>query len=397
MPVKRSALVGLATMLFLGTAAVHAQPRVETMEVAVNGPPGALLLMDGQAMGTLPLQVNVNVPTGSHRFTLQLGTVSAASDPLSFSGSGQAELNLTLAGRSLVAVLRTTDGLLLLLEPEALSASARSALYDSVSRAASAKHSVLLTGEKEQRYSGRSRELIRCIHEAQCADALFVDGQVSYVLSVRIDSGTLASSPSCRLRTTLLDARTRDVSAQADTTASPCSETGVSTQLADMTSRLLQETALRPRGNLTVSSTPPGAKVRVDGRLLGTTPFQQEVFAGTRAIEVRKDKYLPYQSSTQVEPNQTASIETLLQRDPSAQLSRPLWRIVTGSILLGGGLLMAGFGTSALMTNGQCQDGSVNLDTCSPYYSTTAVGAGLLGGGGALAITGVLMLAIPSK
>lgn len=127
-------------MLFIGTANVHAQPRVETMEVAVNGPPGALLLMDGQAMGTLPLQVNVNVPTGSHRFTLQLGTVSAASDPLSFSGSGQAEL-ITLAGRSLVAVLRTTDGLLLLLEPEALSASARSALYDSVSRAASAKHS----------------------------------------------------------------------------------------------------------------------------------------------------------------------------------------------------------------------------------------------------------------
>ena len=154
---------------------------------------------------------------------------------------------------------------------------------------------------------------------------------------------------------------------------------------------------MRPRGSLAVSSTPPGAKVRVDGRLLGTTPFQQEVFAGARAIEVRKDKYLPYQSSTQVEPNQTATIETLLQRDPSAQLSRPLWRIVTGSILLGGGLLMAGFGTSALLTHGQCQDGSMNLDTCSPYYSTTSVGAGLLGGGGALAITGVLMIAIPSK
>lgn len=384
-------------MLFLGTTAVHAQTRAETMEVAVNGPPGALLLMDGQALGTLPLQVNINVPTGSHRFTLQLGTVSAASDPLSFSGSGQAELNLTLAGRSLVAVLRTTDGLLLLLEPESLSAPARSALYDSVSRAASAKHSVLLTGEKEQRHSGRSRELIRCIHEAQCADALFPDGQVSYVLSVRIENGTLDSSPSCALRTTLLDARTRDVSAQAETTASPCSAGGVSTQLADMTNRLLQETAMRPRGSLAVSSTPPGAKVRVDGRLLGTTPFQQEVFAGARAIEVRKDKYLPYQSSTQVEPNQTATIETLLQRDPSVQPSRPLWRIVAGSILLGGGLLMAGFGTSAQLTNGQCQDGSTNLDTCSPYYSTTAVGAGLLGGGGALTIAGVLMLAIPSK
>lgn len=397
MPVKTWASIGLAGFLSIGTTAAFAQPRTETMDVAVNGPPGALLLMDGQAMGTLPLQVNINVPAGIHRFALQLGTVSAASDPLSFSGSGQAELNLTLAGRSLVAALRTTDGLLLLLDPPTLSAPSRAALYESVSRAASAKHSVLLTGEKEQRNSSRSRELLRCIHEAQCPDSLFPDGQVSYVQSVRIENGTLDSSPSCLLRTTLLDVRTRDVGAQAEATLSPCSAGGASTQLADLTSRLLQETAMRPRGNLTASSTPPGANVRVDGRLLGATPLQQEVFAGTRAIEVRKDKYLPYQSNTQIEPSQTATIETLLQRDPSTQLSRPLWRVVTGSILLGGGLLLAGFGTSALLTNGQCQDGSMNLDTCSPYYTTTAVGAGLLGGGGALTIAGVLMLAIPSK
>lgn len=397
MPVKTWASIGLAGFLSFGTTAALAQPRTETMDVAVNGPPGALLLMDGQAMGTLPLQVNINVPAGTHRFTLQQGTVSAASDPLSFSGSGQAELNLTLAGRSLVAVLRTKDGLLLLLEPETLSASARSALYESVSRSASAKHSVLLTGEKEKRYSGRARELLRCIHDAECADALLPDGQVSYVLSVRIENGALEAAPTCLVRTTLLDVRTRDVGAQAETTSSPCSATGVSAQLAEMTSRLLQETAMRPRGNVSVSSTPPGAKVRVDRRLLGATPLQQEVFAGARAIEVRKDKYLPYQSSIQVEPNQTTPIEALLQRDPSAQLSHPLWRVITGSILLGGGLLMAGFGTSALLTNGQCQDGSMNLDTCSPYYSTTAVGAGFLGGGGALTIAGVLMLAIPSK
>lgn len=399
MSAQTSTRTGLAAILFIGTAAANAQPRTETMDVAVNGPPGALLLMDGQAMGTLPLQVNINVPAGNHRFTLQQGTVSAASDLLSFSGSGQAELNLTLAGRSLVAVLRTADGLLLLLDSPTLSAPARAAMYESVSRTASAKHSVLLTGEKEQRYNGRARALalLRCIHEAQCPDALFPDGQVSYVLSARIENGTIDSSPSCALRTALLDVRTRDVSAQSETTVSPCTVSGVSTHLSNMTSRLLQETAMRPRGNLAVSSTPPGAKVRVDGRLLGITPFQQEVFSGARAIEVRKDKYLSYQSSAQVEPGQTATIETLLQRDPSAQLSRPLWRIVTGSILLGGGLLMAGFGTSALLTNGQCQDGSMNFDTCSPYYSTTAVGAGLLGGGGALSIAGVLFLTVPSK
>lgn len=394
---RTSAIIGLAALLGLGTTTAHAQTRSETMSVAVNGPAGGLLRMDGQAMGTLPLRVNINVPAGTHRFTLQLGTVSAASDPLSFSGGGQAELTLTLAGRSLVAILRTTDGLLLLLEPGELSAPTRSALYESVTRVASTKHSVLLTGEMERRHSGRERELLRCIHEAQCPDALFPDGQVSYVLSVRIENGTIDSSPSCHVQTTLLDARTRDVSARAGTTASPCTTGEVVVQLADLTGRLLQETAMRPRGNLAVSSTPPGAKVRIDGRLLGATPFQQEVFAGSRAIEVRKDRYIPYQSSTQVEPGQTATIETLLKRDPSSQLSRPLWRVVSGAILIGGGLLVAGIGTWALQTNGKCQDGSMDFDTCSPYYNTTTVGAGLLGGGGALVITGSILLIVPSR
>lgn len=367
------------------------------MEVAVNGPPGALLLMDGLAMGTLPLQVNINVAAGTHRFTLQLGKQSLESDPLQFSGSGQAELNLTLAGRSLVAVLRTTDGLLLLVDPPSVNEPGRQVLAESVSQAATAKHSVLLTGEKARKYSGQQRDILRCIQDGQCAESPFPDAQVSYVLSVRIESGTLDASPSCLVRTALLDARTREVSARAEATASPCTAREAAAQLTEMTGRLLQETAMRPRGNLLVSSTPKDAKVRVDGRLLGVTPFQQEVFAGPRSVEVQKDKFLPYQSSTQVEPNQTTTIETLLQRDPSARLARPLWRIVTGSILLGGGILMAGFGTSALLTNGQCQDGSMNFDTCSPYYSTVPVGAGLLGGGGALAITGVVMLAVPAR
>lgn len=389
--------VGMMAMLTAGPMVVHAQPRADTMEVAVSGPAGALLLMDGQAMGTLPLAVNINVPAGSHRFTLQLGRVSAVSDPLRFSGSGQAELNLTLAGRALVAVLRTTDGLLLLLDPQMQSEPLRAALSESVSRAASANHSILLSGEKAQRHSDRTQKLLRCTYEGQCEDSLFPDGQVSYVLSARIEGGTIDASASCLVRTALLDTRTRDVSAQADSTAAPCSKGAVAAQLADLTSRLLQDTVMRPRGNLAVGSNPPGAKVRLDGRLLGSTPFQQEVFVGARALEVRKDKYLPYQSSVQVEPNQTTTVDTILALDPSAQRVRPLWRVVSGSILLGGGLLLAGFGTSALVTNGRCQDGSQNIETCSPYYSTTAVGAGLLGSGSALSIAGAILLALPFK
>ena len=122
-----------------------------------------------------------------------------------------------------------------------------------------------------------------------------------------------------------------------------------------------------------------------------------EVFAGQRMIEVQSNRYLPHKSTAQVEPNQTAAVDAVLLRDPSAALARPLWRIVTGSVLLGGGLLLVGVGASALASNGQCQDGSTNFDTCTPYYGTGAIGGGLLGTGAALTIAGTLLLAIPSR
>jgi hypothetical protein len=112
---------------------------------------------------------------------------------------------------------------------------------------------------------------------------------------------------------------------------------------------------------------------------------------------VQFNRYLPHTSTVRIEPNQTTTVDAVLVRDPSAALARPPWRIATGSVLIGGGLLLVGFGASALAVNGQCQDGSTNLDTCTPYYGTAAIGGGLLGTGAALTLAGTLMLAIPSR
>ena len=142
----RNAFFATLALLGLLATSIRAQALQESMDVVVNGPQGALLLMDGQAKGTLPLQVNLSVPSGSHRFRLQLGKQAAESDPLSFQGSGQAELNLTLSGRTLVATLRITDGLLWLRDPSV--ESVRSTLADAVAQTARRLHSVLISGER---------------------------------------------------------------------------------------------------------------------------------------------------------------------------------------------------------------------------------------------------------
>ena len=387
--------MGLVALLSVLPQTVAADTLAETTEVAVNGPEGALLLMDGQAMGKLPLPVNLVVPAGSHRFRLDLGRQKAESDILTLPANRQAELNLTLSGDTLIAVLRITPGLMLLIEPETAPGSLRASITVAVAAAAKQEHSVLLGGEKQGTLLRQQSMLIPCIHNADCHEPLLQDGQVAYVLSLRVENESPGGAGACLLSAALLDVRTRDLSSRIESRSSSCDAAELSRQSGVLAAKLLNETAVRPRGAVTVSSVPDGANVLVDGRILGKTPFQQEIFAGQHLVEVQRSRYVPHKETIQVEPTQTAMVNAALQREPTAQLARPLWRIVTGSILVGGGLLLAGFGTSALLTNGQCQDGSTNYDTCSPYYSTVSVGGGLLGGGGGLAIAGTIMIAVP--
>lgn len=197
--------IPITALLMILSRSAAAQPTSQTVQVAVNGPAGALLRMDGQAMGTLPLGVNLVVPAGPHRFQLELANNQRESDTLILPANRRAELNLSLSDNALVAVLLTT--------PE------------------------------------------------------------------------------------------------------------------------------------------------LNAALLPVVPHQRP---------------------------------------------RPVWRLVTGSLLVGSGLLLGGFGSSALLINGACQaqvQAQGNTDassTCSPYYNTSVIGAELWGVGGPLAVAGALLLAIPS-
>lgn len=389
--------LGSAALLGILSQDTAAQTQVQMTEVAVNGPQGALLYMDSKAVGRLPLPANLLVSAGPHRFRLELGKQKAESDTLTFpeNENGQTELNLTLSGRELIAALRITDRLLLVLQPDSLPAAHRESITTAVAKAAKQEHSVLLGRDKQTALLRQQPSLIRCIENKDCHEPLFQDGQVSYVVSLHSDNDAPEAATSCVLRAALFDVRTRDVSARAEATCAPCDPATLAAQSHSLTVKLLQATATRPRGSASVTSSPKGAKVLVDDRWLGMTPFQQEVFAGSRILEIQRDRYLSQKQTLQVEPNQTSTVQVQLQRDPAAVLARPLWRIVTGSTLIGGGILMAGFGAAALSVNGECQDGFNNIDTCSPYYSTSSIGGGLVGGGAALAIAGTIMLAIP--
>lgn len=398
-------LILLAVLCGLPRGA-HAQTG-ETTEIAVNGPEGAVLSLDGRRVGTLPLASNLSVQAGSHRFRLEVGQQKFDSEGLSLPANRQAELNLSVSGRTLVAVLRITPGVLLFIGEAGGADGAGGAngvpgpLRDSLTAAAAAgvrqEHALLLGSDKQDAIRSNNPALLDCVERADCHKPMLQDGQVAYVLSLRIERAPSGGSGPCVLRAALLDARTRDFSARAEARLPSCSPDELARRTTPLAARLLSETAVRPRGTLSATSEPSGAKVLVDERWLGTTPLQQELFTGPHAVEFQRRRYLPQASRIRVDVGQNVDLRAVLQPDPAAQLSRPLWRIVTGSILLGGGLVMTGFGAAALHANGQCQDGSSNVDTCTPYYDTTRIGGGLLGGGLALTLAGAIVLAIPSS
>lgn len=77
---------------------------------------------------------------------------------------------------------------------------------------------------------------------------------------------------------------------------------------------------------------------------------------------------------------------------------RPRWRLITGGVALGAGLLLTGFGGSALAAEGSCVDvPSAPAQTCDRVYTTRGVGGALLGTGAAAIVGGVLLLAWPGK
>lgn len=69
------------------------------------------------------------------------------------------------------------------------------------------------------------------------------------------------------------------------------------------------------RGSLSITSTPQGAQVSLNGRVVGVTPLTlANLPAGSRAVQVRLDGYNPWSSGVQVVADQQTSVRANLTR-----------------------------------------------------------------------------------
>jgi hypothetical protein len=152
--------------------------------------------------------------------------------------------------------------------------------------------------------------------------------------------------------------------------------------------------------------TPPGAQVEIDGTQRGVTPYQRALLVGRHQVKLSLEGYSDYQQSVSVESGQSQTLAATLTQAAAGESSaqaltakRPLWRYLVGGGLVASGVLISGFGISAISQHGSCADAA---DTppgapCNFLYDTRALGGGLLGVGLGLAIGGALTIAWPAK
>ncbi len=193
--------------------------------------------------------------------------------------------------------------------------------------------------------------------------------------------------------------------ATAKADCSKCSATLAAQSLGELVKKIVLEDAARPRGTIEILSDPPNASVFIDGHEIGVTPYKRVAFAGKHDVTVRKTGHRSKQETVNVIEAQKTSVTLRLtvgqddrvilvyERQP-----RPRWRVGLGIAGLVVGAVTLGFGGRALYLDGRCIDAPSGGQTrCDTVFNTQGLGVGLVAGGAAVSILGMVALAIPGK
>lgn len=138
-------------------------------------------------------------------------------------------------------------------------------------------------------------------------------------------------------------------------------------------------------------------EVKADPRLLFS--IARVLHKGSRPQEAAIF-YQQFIDSALDDPEQKHKAQQYLaqSRQATQKTGRPRWRLILGGATSGAGLLLAGFGASALAANGRCIDTpSFPSQTCESLYTTGGIGGALVGLGAAGVVGGVLLMAWPGK
>lgn len=389
---------------------ILALPQLPSGKISVIGERGTLVLVDGRLVGALPLARPLLCTPGKRKLVLEDGQ-RIQEEEFDLAAGRLVEITYDRGSAALVSAELPA---VLMLEQYGGAAPAVSAAL------AQAAEEVL----ESDRLSPFPLHLAlaranptrpsACLETIRCLTTIAKQSELDYVLRLSLTQPGPGAGLPWRLRLVLLDAELGEEAARSEAECAACDIAKVVAVLRSELSRLLTVMRARPRGELKVTSTPAGAEVRLAGRLLGKTPLEQPMWAGPLEIELTLSGYETQRLHVTVSAGKTAALgatllpeiaepapASLLLDAPAnryARQPRPRWRLALGGVALAGGVLLGGFGASALAISDQCVvEALPPAELCRERYGTSALGAGLLISGAAVLVAGTLLLAIPGS
>lgn len=387
---------------------ILALPRPPNGKVTVIGERGVLLMIDGRLVGGLPLSRPLLLAPGKRMLAIEDGS-RRQREELDVAVGHFIEITYDRGSAALLSA--ELPSVLVLEQYRGLPKDADKPLGQAIEDA--------LQGERLSPFpvslalaQAGLPEKSACVENTACQLNLAQKSELDYVLSVDF-AQSLRNGP-WALRLVLLDV---EVGAQAARIEQECSSCDIAKSvfaLSNALPPLITEARRRPRGDLEVKSTPPGAEVRLAGRLLGKTPLAHPVWAGEAEIELTLSGYQPLRQPVDIRAGQKTPLDLELAKElpeslppplvlPPAVVKippprRPTWRLALGGVALATGALLIGFGGGALAIDGRCIDSPENpIAFCDKVYQTSGLGAGLVGAGSVLVVSGVVLLALPPK
>jgi hypothetical protein len=381
------------------------QPSLKSAKLGILGNRGTLVLVDGRLVGALPLSRPLLLSTSEHKVELLRGD-RRLEDQVRVPAGRLGELRADLTTRALL--LNVLPGVVVLDDYSGLFAQTeRERLGQAVEDAVQAERLSPLSRELSLETAGEP-EPGPCPDERRCLVGLAEKCEADYVLKVR----AAKTAQRWELSMELFDIAVGDVAAKVEASCPDCSAEQAAKKLAALFAPLYTQASGRPRGQLEVLSEPPDAELLVDGQRVGRTPFSAAAWAGLRELRLRKEDYQDEARQITIGDGEKAKLSVRLQllpepvppplaAPPQVKLElkrqrRPIWRIVVGAAGIAAGLLLLGFGQSALSANGECLvPSAVPGGLCQTQLDTSKPAAGLLVSGGLLTIASVTLIAWP--
>jgi hypothetical protein len=167
---------------------------------------------------------------------------------------------------------------------------------------------------------------------------------------------------------------------------------------ADLARRVLTRRALGSRALLRVESRPTGARVLVDGKLAGLTPFEQTWEPGAHNVSVEREGYESGRAEAPLASGAVHEVRVVLRAarptqralaDEAPRLVPSAANAAIGSLLALASLPLLIAGSNGLIDNGQCLESVAGVCT---HEARAGAREGVMLGVGAAALVGAVYM-----